>query len=90
MTTPFDAVIQQIRVRGFHNQRLQEHSDILSRGILDDVQKRCAPFRADLAAGKIAYWFNVPTPGERKRRIDLLVGEPDDCGGPDLEKAVLA
>jgi hypothetical protein len=42
-----------------------------------------------LAAGKIAYWFNVPTPGERKRRIDLLVGEPDDCGGPDLEKAVL-
>lgn len=84
MTTPFDALIHQIRNRGFHNQRLQEHSDVVSRGILDDLQKRCAPFRADFAAGRIRCWFDERTPGERQRRIDLLVGEPDDVGRPDL------
>jgi len=86
MTTPFDDVMQQIKVRGFHNHRLEDHSDVLSRGILHDIQERCAPFSADLAAGQIASWLNVRTPGRRGRKIDLLVGEPDDSGEPDLEK----
>ena len=30
MTTPFDEVIEQIKSRGFHNQRLEDHSDIVS------------------------------------------------------------
>lgn len=86
MTTPFDAVMQRIRVRGFHNHRLEDHSNVLSRGILHDLQEGCAPFSADLVAGQIASWLNVRTPGDRKRKIDLLVGEPDDSGEPDLEK----
>jgi len=86
MTTPFDAVIEQIKQRGFHNQRLDDHSDIVSEGILHDLRKRCAPFRADFEAGKIAFWLNVRTPGARNRKIDLLVGEADVNRRPDLEK----
>lgn len=86
MTTPFDAVMQQIRIRGFHNHRLEDHSDILSQGILHDVQERCAPFSADIAAGQITSWLNVRTPGKRGREIDLLVGAPKDSGKPDLKK----
>ena len=86
MTTPFDAVIEQIKLRGFHNQRLEGHSDIVSEGILDDLRKRCAPFGADFAAGRITSWLNVHTPGARNRKIDLLVGEADASGKPDLEK----
>jgi hypothetical protein len=86
MTTPFDAVIAQIKLRGFHNQRLEGHSDIVSEGILDDLRKRCAPFGADFAAGRITSWLNVRTPGARNRKIDLLVGEADAGGNPDLER----
>ena len=86
MTTPFDAVIEQIKLRRFHNQRLEDHSDIVSEGILNDLRERCVPFRDDFAAGKITSWLNVRTPGARNRKIDLLVGEADAVGNPDLEK----
>jgi hypothetical protein len=86
MTTPFDVVIEQIKLRGFHNQRLEDHSDAVSEGILNDLRQRCSPFGADLSANKITSWLNVRTPGARKRKIDLLVGEADTDGEPDLEK----
>ena len=86
MTTPFDAVIEQIKERGFHNQRLEEHSDIVSQEILKDLRERCGPFGNDYAAGKITSWLNVRTPGARNRKIDLLVGEADAVGKPDLER----
>src|SRR6516165_8084637 len=86
MTTPFDAVIDQIKVRGFHNHRLEDHSDVVSNGILDDLKHRCPPFEADFAQKRVSSWLNVRTPGARKRKIDLLVGEPDDSGKPNLEK----
>ena len=86
MTTPFDQVIEQIKRRGFHNQRLEDHSDIVSEGILTDLKRACAPFGADFSSGKIADWKNVKTPGARNRKIDLLVGEPAADGGPDLDK----
>ncbi len=86
MTTPFDAVIERIKLRGFHNQRLEDHSDIVSQGILDNLRKRCSPFSADFAAGRITSWLNVRTPGARNRKIDLLVGEADAGGKPDPEK----
>jgi len=86
MTTPFDAVIDQIKLRGFHNHRLEDHSDVVSQGILDDLRERCVPFANDLATGKIFSWPNVRTPGARNRKIDLLVSEADRAGNPDLEK----
>jgi hypothetical protein len=86
MTTPFDAVIEQIKLRGFHNQRLEEHSDIVGKEILNNLRERCVPFGNDYATSKITSWLNVRTPGARNRKIDLLVGEADDLGKPDLEK----
>lgn len=86
MTTPFDEVIGQIKRRGFHNQRLEDHSDIVGKGILDDLRKRCVPLGDDFAQGKITSWLNVRTPGARNRKIDLLVGEADSDGKADLGK----
>ncbi len=86
MTTPFDAVIEQIKARGYHNQRLEDHSDVVSRGILEDLKVRCEPFVKDYESGTITSWMNVRTPGARNRKIDLLVGEPRADGKPDLER----
>jgi hypothetical protein len=86
MTTAFDEVIDQIKLRGFHNQRLEGHSDVVSEEILNDLRERCAPFGSDYAAGTITSWLNVRTPGARNRKIDLLVGEADASGKPNLEK----
>jgi hypothetical protein len=86
MLTPFDEVLAQIKRRGFHNQRLEDHSDILSDGILNDLKKRCEVFAADFAGAKIQSWKNVRTPGARNRKIDLLAGESNAAGEADLEK----
>lgn len=37
MSTPFDEVIDEIKTRGFHNHRLEDHSGTMSRGILRDL-----------------------------------------------------
>jgi hypothetical protein len=89
MTTPFDAVIERIKQRHYHNQRLEEHSDIVSDGILSDVRQQCAPFALDYLGKKIADWKNVRTPGARNRKIDLLVGEPGAADETDLDKVRL-
>lgn len=76
MTTPFDKVIEDIRRQGYHNHRRQGHSNTVSLGIFEDLLELCDPLREDFAKGEIRRWTNVPTPGARRRRIDLLVGEP--------------
>lgn len=86
MTTPFDAVIEQIKKRGFHNQRQQEHSDTISIGILEDLKRSCRALRRDLDSGRIRYWLNKRTPGARGRKVDLLVGESTSKQEPDLDK----
>lgn len=86
MTTPFDAIISQIARRGFHNQRLEDHSDVVSEEILADLKERCLPFRVDYEIAKIRSWLNVRTPGARNRKIDLLVGEPGSDNEPDLKE----
>jgi hypothetical protein len=88
MTTPFDRVVEAIKERGFHNHRKEEHSDLLSLGILKDLIATCAPLRADLESGAVKYWLNVPIPGKHERELDLLIGgaRADDQKSPDLEK----
>ena len=86
MTTPFDAVIEKIKERHYHNQRLEEHSDIVSDGFLGDLTERCTPFASDYLRKEIADWRNVRTPGARNRKIDLLVGEPSPPAMPTLIK----
>jgi hypothetical protein len=85
MPTPFDDVIEAIRVAGYHNHRLEEHSDLVSQGLFRDLVERCPKIAEDFNAGVVNKWVNVPAPGvTRGRRIDLFVGEPDARGGPDV------
>jgi hypothetical protein len=86
MITPFDVIVEQIKKRGFHNQRQQEHSDAIGRGMLKDLRRLCPPLRRDLDSGVIRFWLNRRTPGARGRKVDLLVGETSASGEPDLEK----
>jgi len=48
MSTPFDLVIEHIATVGYDNHRLESHSDIVSRGIFDDLLKTCPPLRRDV------------------------------------------
>lgn len=80
MNTPFDDVIAEIRTRGFHNHRLEDHSGTVSSGIVRDLTALCEPFRQDLTTGRIREWFDLPSPGGRARKLDLVVAEP---GGRD-------
>jgi hypothetical protein len=75
-TNPFADVIEAIRDTGYHNHRLEKHSDLVSVGIFRDLRLRCRQIAADHASGSIAEWYNVPAPGARGRRVDLFVGEP--------------
>jgi hypothetical protein len=75
MPTPFDEVIEAIRVAGYHNQRLEEHSDLVSNGIFRDLRARCPLISADYNSKVIRNWSNVSAPGARGRKIDLFVGE---------------
>ena len=84
MSTPFDDVVLEISKRGFHNHRLEDHSGTVSRGIVRDLREMCEPFRRDFTAGSVRQWFDVPSPGGRARKLDLVVATPGDAGAPDL------
>jgi hypothetical protein len=86
MKTPFDTVVEEIKHRGYHNHRLQKHSDIVSEGIYTDLVASCDSLRDDVNKSVVKHWLIVKTPGARNRKIDLLIGEPDKNGNPDLDK----
>jgi hypothetical protein len=90
VNTPFDAVIAAIAKARYHNHRLETHSDIVSDGIVADLRLRCTTFRGDLESGRVQIWKNVASPGDRERRVDLFVGEPDANGQPDITKVRIA
>lgn len=80
MTTPFDEAIAAIATAGYHNHRLEGHSDVVSNALYNDLLERCAPLKADVDAGVVKVWINVRSPGDRRRKIDLFVGEPAPDG----------
>lgn len=80
MTTPFDDAINAIAEAGYHNHRLEGHSDVVSNAVYKDLLERCAPLRKDVDSGIVKTWINVRSPGDRLRKIDLFVGEPDPDG----------
>jgi hypothetical protein len=87
MPTPFDQVVEAIKMEGYHRHRGQAHSNIVSLGIFNDLLRICDAFREDFAAKRVNRWLNVRTPGARQRKIDLLVGEPlQDGDVPNLER----
>jgi len=85
--TAFDDVLDEIKVRGFHNHRLEGHSRAMSLGILRDLRASCEPFEADHDAGRVGRWLDFPSPGGRARKLDLVVAErDDDTDRPDLSR----
>ena len=90
MNTPFDKAIEAIQRAGYHNHRLETHSDIVSDGIYEDLLRTCDAFRADVESGVVSVWKNVSSPGDRERRVDLFVGEPDASGQPNIGKCRIA
>lgn len=85
MSTAFDDLIDEIKTRGFHNHRLEEHSAAMSRGILRDLRAMCEPFERDFSEGRIREWLDLPSPAGRARKLDLVVAEPcGETGEPDL------
>ncbi len=87
MSTPFDEVIARIASFGYHNHRLEEHSDLVSTGIFADLVNHCAVLRADVEGGVVKEWLNVRAPGARERKIDLFIGEPQaELGKPNIER----
>lgn len=90
MTTPFDAAIEAIRKHGYHNHRLETHSDTVSKGIFADLYRTCEALRQDVDRGVVQVWENVSAPGDRLRKVDLFIGEPGPNGEPDIHKVRLA
>lgn len=90
MTTPFDDAIAAIRKAGYHNHRVETHSDLISDGIVEDLRTSCNAFKSDLEAGVVRIWRNVASPGDRERKVDLFIGEPDANGNPDVAKVRIA
>lgn len=90
MTTPFDNAIAAVAAAKYHNHRLEDHSDVVCDGIVADLSERCPSFRSDLESGVVRIWKNVASPGDRLRRVDLFVGEPDQLGRPVIEKVRIA
>lgn len=90
MKTPFDHAIEDIKRRKYHNHRLETHSDIVSRGIVYDLAGQCTHLCEDLTVGKVDWWTNVKAPGNRGRKIDLVIGEPDAEGKYDPRKIRIA
>lgn len=90
MSTPFDAAVAAIAAAGYHNHRLEHHSDGVSDGIVADLLAACEPFRRDVESGAVRIWKNVSSPGDRGRRVDLFVGEPDPSGEPDIGRVRIA
>jgi hypothetical protein len=86
MHTPFDEVIENIVAEHYHNHRKQIHSDIVSRGIFRDLMQKCPELKQDVDNKVVKSWLNVKSPTHRKRKMDLLIGEPDSSGKPDLQK----
>lgn len=86
MPTPFDEVIDHIINEHYHNHRQQNHSDIVSLGIYRDLLVQCPVLKQDIDDRVVKFWLNVESPTRRGRKMDLLIGEPDSDGNPDLEK----
>lgn len=87
MRTAFDDLVDDIKARGFHNHRLEEHSGSMSRGILRDLRAMCEPFERDFTSGKIREWLDSPSPSGRARKLDLVVAEPgQEQSEPDLTR----
>lgn len=90
MNTPFDKAVADIAAARYHNHRLEAHSDTVSTSLFNDLLELCAPLRQDIERGIVKEWKNISAPGDRRRKVDLFVGEPAADGSPDISKVRIA
>lgn len=76
MVTPFDEHAKRANEDGYHNQRVNTHSDLVSLGIIRDLYQNCEALRVDLDSGEVGFWINRPNPWGRKRNTDFLIAKP--------------
>lgn len=87
MNTACDDVVEAIKARSFHNHRVEEHSSIMSRGLLRDLRALCEPFARDFGQAQTREWLDWRSPAGRGRKLDLVVAEPTpDPRVPDLTR----
>lgn len=84
--SPLNSIIDGIRKQGYHNHRLGSHADALRDGIVEDFASCCPAFKADLANGVINQWEDVRDSGAQSRKLDLVIGEPNRDGAPNVKK----
>jgi len=75
-TTPFDAHAEMVNRMGYHNHRVNTHSNIISDGILRDLWELCPALHSDLEEGRVGYWKNEKINWGRGRVTDVVVAEP--------------
>jgi hypothetical protein len=90
MTTAFDRAIEAIKIHGYHNHRLETHSNTVGDALLKDMLSECSTLRQDFESGVVRAWKNVASPGDRSRKVDLFIGEPDPQGKPDISRVRIA
>jgi len=64
MTNPFDEVVAEIKRRGFHNHRLEDHSSLVNQGLLRDLRETCPALRKDLDGGVVRSWTDMKSPAQ--------------------------
>lgn len=74
--TPFDKHAARAEAEGYHNHRVNTHSDLISEGIMEDLYAACPALRIDLDMGTVGFWANRRNPWGRKRNTDLIVAKP--------------
>lgn len=74
--TPFDAHAEATNKEGYHNHRVNTHSDVVSDAIVEDLWKMCATLRKDLESGRVGYWKNKKLNWGRKQATDLIIAPP--------------
>lgn len=65
MLTPFDGILNNIVRRGYHNHRLDEHSNLMTDQIIGDLARRCKAFARDQASPAFKGWYNVKAADNR-------------------------
>jgi hypothetical protein len=90
VSTPFDKAVETISSARYHNHRLETHSDTVGTGLFADLVRLCEPLRNDVERGIVKVWKNVSAPGDRRRKVDLFVGEPGPDGHPDIQNVRIA
>ena len=82
-----DSILDGIARNGYHNHRLESHSDTISHRIIADLRTACPAFDGDCKSDAIRVWHKTRGPDDRT--TDLLAGVANADGSPNLAEVRL-